>query len=193
MKLFLALMTAAFGFTSLQASDAIKFNNGKLVVTTSGSTNKPVYYVDFPASVVSPPNNNAYSGGSVIIKDNLIYLSGVTGQDINGNPIPPTGDFPFFDWQDQITQAYQNLVNILNYLHIPVEDVIKLDVLIEGSHDGAVFEVRRYQCNVAENQFWGASNPKPPRTITGVSALNLGVVEVSAIVYNPYDVVVKKQ
>jgi len=173
--MFMGLLT----LSSLSAAinvDTVESDGKKLTIRCSGSqcTKKPVFYVNFPNTVISPPNNDAYTHAAISVDGEFIYLSGVTGQDLNGDPIPPVGD----DFQNQITQAYQNLVNELSYLQIPLTNVVKLDVLIEGGHGD--FETRRFNANVAENLFWGENNPKPPRTITGVQALNLGVLEVSA-------------
>lgn len=186
------LLTGLFAFSSMSAAvnvDTVESDGKKITIRCSGQscTKKDTYYVNFPDTVVSPPNNDAYTHAAINVDNNYIYLSGVTGQDLNGDPVPPVGT----DYQAQITQAYQNLVNELNYLQIPLSDVVKLDVLIEGGHGD--FETRRFNANVAENLFWGPNSPKPPRTITGVSALNLGVLEVSAIVANPYKVEVKKK
>lgn len=175
MKLkLLTVCLALVAFGSAQA-DTVEPDGDHLLIRCDGNgcKKKEVFYVNFPADVVSPPNNGAYSGAS-ITKD-FIFLSGVTGQYTNGDPAPlgPNGI-------TQITQAYTNLVNILNYLQIPVTDVVKLDVLIEAQ-DQYTFQTYRSTANQVQSTIWQV---QPPRTITGVNTLNLGVLEVTATVKN---------
>jgi len=134
-----------------------------------------VYYVNVPPTVVSPPNNGAYSHAA--ITKEFIYFSGVTGQDLNGNPVPlgPDGI-------TQITQAYANLQAILNYFKIPVTNVTKLDVAIDAEDD-ATFQTYRSTTNTVQAAIWDV---QPPRTIMGVNVLNLGILEVTFTARNPY-------
>ncbi len=177
----LALFLACLFVSTLSAIDTVEPDGDKLIIHCDGPCrDQEVFYVNFPPYVVSPPNNLAYSHAA--ITKEFIWLAGVTGQDLNGDPVPlgPDGI-------TQITQAYQNLVNELNYLGISVDDVVKLDVLIETvTRDD--FLTYRSTANVVQSNIWDV---QPPRTISGTNYLNLGVLEVSAVVKNTKKLVVR--
>lgn len=172
---------------SLHADTAFVNHSGELVIHTTTYTKEQVkhdrwkdlvFYVNVPPTVASPPNNGAYSHAG-ITKD-YIWFSGVTGQDLNGDPVPlgPNGI-------TQITQAYANLQNILNYFQIPVTNVVKLDVSI-AADDETTFQTYRSTANQVQSAIWTIQ--QPPRTIQAVNFLNLGVLEVTFTVRNPHKI-----
>lgn len=180
MRKILALVAVCLVSASAFAIDTVESHGDKLIIHCDSSCKgQEVFYVNFPPTVVSPPNNLAYSHAA-ITKD-FIWLSGVTGQDLNGDPVPlgPNGI-------TQITQAYANLVNELNYLGISVNDVVKLDVSIQSATEND-FLTYRSTANQVQSGIWTV---QPPRTIMGVSYLNLGVLEVTATVKNTKKLIV---
>lgn len=182
--LYSALSLLAFASSSLVADTAYVKGNTICIKTDTYTKDeikgdrykKLVYYVNVPPSVVSPPNNNAYS--SAAISEDYIDFSGVTGQDLQGNPVPlgPNGI-------TQITQAYSNMQAILNYFKIPVTNVTKLDVAVQAEVQND-FLTYRSTCNQVQATIWPTL--QPPRTIMAVNWLNLGVVEVTFRARNPY-------
>jgi enamine deaminase RidA (YjgF/YER057c/UK114 family) len=179
--------TVVFSFA--MADTAFVNNKGELVIETNtytkhelknGRFKKLVYYVDVPPTVASPPNNGAYS--SAAITKDFIFFSGVTGQDLNGDPVPlgPNGI-------TQITQAYANMQAILKYFKLPVTQVTKLDVSVEAQ-DRDTFLTYRSTANVVQSAIW---KKQPPRTIQAVNFLNLGVLEVTFTARNPYPLKVR--
>jgi len=189
-KLITMIAGACLAINGLFASDFAYVNcKGEIIIETQVQNEyelhhykaKPVYYVDIPADVVSPPNNGAYSTAA-ITKD-FIWFSGVTGQDLNGNPVP-IGPNEI----TQITQAYDNMQAILNYFQIPVTNVLKLDVDI-AAPDEATFLTYRSTTNTVQSQIWTTSG-QPPSTIKGVSFLNLGILEVTFTARNTRKVIV---
>lgn len=175
----LSLVTGILITTSICAVDSVHVDRrGRLVIETTDrhSSENGVYNVNFPITVVSAPNNTAYSTAT-ITKD-YIYLSGISGQTLNGEIVPFN---PITNGSEQINQAYLNVINILNYLELPLQNVVNFEIDIVAA-DATAFFAARNIANFVTNTFWPLDAPS--RTIRGVSFLPSGFFSLTTVIKN---------